>query len=200
MIYGGTIKPGCIGNETIDIVSAFQSYGQYLAHTISEENRKEIVKHACPGAGACGGMYTANTMASAMEAMGLTLPYSASIPATDLAKLEGCPKSWSRDQTLAKKDIRPKQIMTRKAFENAIVTATALGGSTNVILHLIAISRAVGVNLTLNDFQVINDKVPLLADFKPSGKYAMKDLHLIGGLPAVCQSFFSRRGLFMEIA
>jgi dihydroxy-acid dehydratase len=185
MIYGGTIKPGCIGKEPIDIVSAFQSYGQYLAYTISEEERKEIVKHACPGAGACGGMYTANTMASAMEAMGLTLPYSASIPATDLAKLEECRKAGSAIRRLLEKDIRPKQIMTRKAFENAIVTATALGGSTNVILHLIAISRAVGVNLTLKDFQAINDKVPLLADFKPSGKYAMKDLHLIGGLPAV---------------
>ena len=185
IIYGGTIKPGCIGKEPIDIVSAFQSYGQYLAHTISEEERKEIVKHACPGAGACGGMYTANTMASAMEAMGLTLPYSASIPATDLAKLEECRRAGAAIKHLLEKDIRPKQIMTRKAFENAIVTATALGGSTNVILHLIAISRAVGVNLTLNDFQAINDKVPLLADFKPSGKYAMKDLHLIGGLPAV---------------
>ncbi len=185
IIYGGTINTGCIGKEAIDIVSAFQSYGQYLAHTISEEERKEIIKNACPGAGACGGMYTANTMASAMEAMGLTLPYSASTPAADPAKLEECLKAGSAIKHLLEKDIRPRQIMTRKAFENAIVTTTALGGSTNMILHLIAISRAVGVNLSLNDFSAINDKVPLLSDFRPSGKYAMKDLHLIGGLPAV---------------
>jgi len=185
IVYGGTINPGCVGKEPVDIVSAFQSYGQYLSSKITEEERKEIVKHACPGAGACGGMYTANTMACAMEAMGLTLPYSASIPATDLAKLEECRKAGAAIKHLLEKDIRPKEIMTRKAFENAIVTATALGGSTNLILHLLAISRACGVNLTLNDFQAINDKVPLIADFKPSGKYAMRDLHLIGGLPGV---------------
>ncbi len=185
MVYGGTINPGCVGKEPVDIVSAFQSYGQYLAHTITDEERKEIVKQACPGAGACGGMYTANTMACAMEAMGLTLPYSASIPATDLAKLEECRKAGAAIKHLLEKDIRPKQIMTRKAFENAIVTGTALGGSTNLILHLLAVSRAVGVNLNLSDFQKINDKVPLIADFKPSGKYAMRDLHLIGGLPGV---------------
>jgi dihydroxy-acid dehydratase len=185
MIYGGTIKPGCVGEDPVDIVSAFQSYGQYLASIISDEKRKEIVKNACPGAGACGGMYTANTMACAMEAMGLTLPYSASIPATDRGKLEECLAAGAAIKHLLEKDIRPQQIMTRRAFENAIVTATALGGSTNVILHLIAISRALGINLSLDVFQAINDKVPLIADFKPSGKYSMHDLHLIGGLPGV---------------
>jgi dihydroxy-acid dehydratase len=185
MIYGGTIHPGHLGNEPIDIVSAFQSYGQYLAHSISDEKRIQIIQHACPGAGACGGMYTANTMACAMEAMGLTLPYSASIPAIDFQKVQECIHAGAAIRLLLERDIRPKQIMTRKAFENAMVAVTALGGSTNVILHLIAVSRAVGVNLTLDDFQKVNDRIPLLADFKPSGKYAMRDLHFVGGLPGV---------------
>ncbi len=185
MIYGGTIQSGCFKQEPIDIVSAFQSYGEYLAHTITDQERKEIIQHACPGAGACGGMYTANTMAVAMESMGLTLPYSSSTPATDPQKIEECLRAGPAIRNLLEQNIKPKDLMTRRAFENAIVMATALGGSTNMILHLIAVSRATGVNLTLKDFQDINDRVPLLADFKPSGQFAMHDLHLIGGIPAV---------------
>jgi dihydroxy-acid dehydratase len=185
MIYGGTIKPGQVDGKPVDIVSAFQCYGQYLSGAISDAQRQEIVRHACPGAGACGGMYTANTMACAIEALGMSLPYSASTPATDPEKLIECRKAGAAIRHLLENDIKPKDIMTRAAFENAMVMVIALGGSTNAVLHLIAMARSVDVPLTLADFQVVSDRVPLLADFKPSGKYEMADLHRVGGTPAV---------------
>ena len=186
MIYGGTIRAGCTARDAkLDIVSAFQSYGEYLAESISDDERQEIVRNSCPGAGACGGMYTANTMASAIEAMGMSLPYSSSIPAEDPQKLEECLAAGSAIRTLLEKDIKPRDIMTRTAFENAMVTVMALGGSTNAVLHLIAMARAVDVNLTLEDFQSVSDRIPYIADLKPSGRYVMEDLHGIGGTPAV---------------
>jgi dihydroxy-acid dehydratase len=186
MVYGGTIKPGFgRSGAPLDIVSAFQSYGEYIAQRISEEERCDIVRHACPGAGACGGMYTANTMASAIEALGMSLPYSSSTPAVDAAKLAECRRAGAAIHRLLELDLKPRDIMTRAAFENAMVTAIALGGSTNLVLHLIAMARAVGISLTLDDFQRASDKTPLLADFKPSGKYVMEDLHKVGGTPAV---------------
>lgn len=194
MIYGGTIKPGCLGQQPIDIVSAFQSYGQYLVGNIKEDVRKEIVKGACPGAGACGGMYTANTMACAIEALGMSLPYSSSTPAMDLNKFDECYRAGAAIKLLLEQDIKPKQIMTREAFENAMVIIMALGGSTNAVLHLIAMARAIDVDLTLDDFQKVSDRIPLLADFKPSGKYVMHDLHLAGGTPGVLKMLL-REGL-----
>ncbi len=186
MVYGGTIKAGCgLKNEKLDIVSAFQAYGQYLSKAITDEQRKEIVKRSCPGAGACGGMYTANTMASAIEALGMSLPYSSSIPAEDPDKLKECFDSGQALLNLLEKDIKPKDIMTREAFENALVIVMALGGSTNAVLHLIAMARAVDVPLTIDDFQAVSDRVPFLADLKPSGKFVQEDLHSIGGTPAV---------------
>ncbi|PID84847.1 MAG: dihydroxy-acid dehydratase [Chloroflexi bacterium] len=186
MVYGGTIKAGCTPqHDKLDIVSAFQSYGEYIAGTITEEARQEIVQHACPGAGACGGMYTANTMASAIEALGMSLPYSASYPAESDEKLDECVRAGKAIRILLENNIKPSDIMTRAAFENAIVVVMALGGSTNAVLHLIAMSRAVGVNLTIDDFQAVSDRVPLLADLKPSGKYVMEDVHHIGGTPAI---------------
>ena len=193
MIYGGTIKPGCgAEGEKLDIVSAFQSYGEYLSGTISDEKRQEIVRKSCPGAGACGGMYTANTMASAIEAMGMSLPYSSSIPAVDPAKYEECLRSGAAIRKLLEADIKPRDIMTRDAFENAMVTVMALGGSTNAVLHLLAIARSVGVELTIDDFQKVSDRVPYLADLKPSGKYVMEDLHNVGGTPAVLKYLLER--------
>lgn len=186
MVYGGTIRAGCgLKNEKLDIVSAFQAYGEYLSKSISDEERKEIVKRSCPGAGACGGMYTANTMASAIEALGMSLPYSASIPAEDPDKLKECFDSGQAILNLLEKDIKPRDIMTREAFENALVIVMALGGSTNAVLHLIAMARSVDVPLTIDDFQAVSDRVPLLADLKPSGKFVQEDLHSIGGTPAV---------------
>ena len=185
MVYGGTIKPGYSGEKVLDIVSAFQSYGSYLAGTISEEERQEVVRHACPGAGACGGMYTANTMASAIEAMGMTLPYSSSVPAVDPLKKDECRRAGAAIRVLMERDIKPRDIMTRAAFENAMVIITVLGGSTNAVLHLIAMAKAVGVKLTIDDFQAVSDRVPFLADLKPSGQYVMEDLHKVGGSPAV---------------
>jgi dihydroxy-acid dehydratase len=185
MVYGGTIKPGHSRGKTLDIVSAFQSYGAYIAGTISDEERKDIVRHACPGAGACGGMYTANTMASAIEAMGMSLSYSSSIPAVDPGKLDECERAGAAIRHLLEEDIKPSDIMTRPAFENAMVLISVLGGSTNAVLHLIAMGRAVGVELGLDDFQAISDRTPFLADLKPSGQYVMEDLHNIGGTPAV---------------
>jgi dihydroxy-acid dehydratase len=185
MIYGGTIKPGHYHNHTLDIVSAFQSYGEFITGKIDEATRQNIVNHACPGAGACGGMYTANTMASAIEAMGMSLPYSSSTPAVDPGKLAECLSAGAVIRNLLEKDIKPRDIMTRAAFENAMVIIMALGGSTNAVLHLIAMARAVDVPLTIDDFQAVSDRVPFLADLKPSGQYVMEDLHTVGGTPAV---------------
>jgi dihydroxy-acid dehydratase len=191
MIYGGTIKPGFFKNEKLDIVSAFQCYGQFIAGQISEDERQEIVRHACPGAGACGGMYTANTMATAIEALGMSLPYSASTPAEDEQKKEECRSSGAAILELLKADIKPSDIMTRTAFENAMVTVMALGGSTNAVLHLIAMARSIGVELTISDFQSVSDRVPYLADLKPSGKFVQEDLHSVGGTPAVMKYLLS---------
>jgi dihydroxy-acid dehydratase len=185
MIYGGTIKPGHRGQQALDIVSAFQSYGEFIAGKIDEETRCDIVKKSCPGAGACGGMYTANTMAVAIEALGMSLPYSSSTPAVDPAKLEECYWAGTAVKHLLEKDIKPRDIMTREAFDNAMVMVTVLGGSTNAVLHLIAMARAVGVELSIDDFQAVSDRTPYLADLKPSGRFVMEDLHKVGGTPAV---------------
>jgi dihydroxy-acid dehydratase len=185
MVYGGSIRPGYVKSHTVDIVSAFQSYGQFIAGSIDENERKAIVRNACPGQGACGGMYTANTMATAIEAMGMSLPYSSSTPATDEKKLEECFRAGAAIRNLLELDLKPRDIMTREAFENAMVMVMTLGGSTNAVLHLIAMARAVDVPLTLDDFQSVSDRVPFIADLKPSGKYVMEDVHKIGGIPAV---------------
>ena len=190
MIYGGTIRAGSHGGQKLDVVSAFQSYGQFLSGNISEQQRSAIVRHACPGAGACGGMYTANTMASAIEALGMSLPYSSSTPAEDPLKLDECFRSGAAIRNLLELDLKPKDIMTREAFENAMVLVTAMGGSTNAVLHLIAIARSVDVDLAIDDFQRVSDRVPLLADFKPSGAYVMEDLQQVGGVPAVMKLLF----------
>jgi dihydroxy-acid dehydratase len=185
MVYGGTIRAGRLGDAKLDIVSAFQSYGEYIAGSIDEQRRQAIVKKSCPGAGACGGMYTANTMASAIEAMGMSLPYSASIPAESPRKLAECVEAGSAIGRLLEEDIKPRDIMTRQAFENAMVVITALGGSTNAVLHLIAMARSVDVPLTIDDFQRISDRIPLLADMKPSGSHVQEDLDRVGGIPAL---------------
>ncbi|KAK9451712.1 dihydroxy-acid/6-phosphogluconate dehydratase [Limtongia smithiae] len=188
MVYGGTIAPGrasCMPDVDIDVISAFQAYGQYIAKTIDDTTRKDIIRHACPGAGACGGMYTANTMASAAETMGMTLPGSSSYPAESPEKKQECVDVGEAIKNLMRLDIRPRDIMTRQAFENAMVYVTITGGSTNAVLHLIAIAHSVGLKLTLEDFQAVSDRTPMLADFKPSGKYVMADLLALGGTPAV---------------
>jgi dihydroxy-acid dehydratase len=185
MVYGGTIRAGRLGDAKLDIISAFQSYGEYIAGSIDEQRRQAIVKKSCPGAGACGGMYTANTMASAIEAMGMSLPYSASIPAESSRKLIECAQVGSAIRRLLEEDIKPRDIMTRQAFENAMVVITALGGSTNAVLHLIAMARSVDVSLTIDDFQRISDRIPLLADMKPSGSHVQEDLDRVGGIPAL---------------
>lgn len=185
MVYGGSIKPGNHNGEKLDIISAFQAYGQFLVETISDDDRQQIIEKSCPGAGACGGMYTANTMASAIEALGMSLPYSASAPAVDPEKVDECLRAGAALKHLLEIDLKPRDIMTRDAFENAMVIITALGGSTNAVLHLIAMARALDVDLTLDDFQSVSDRVPFLADLKPSGQYVMQDLHNIGGTPAV---------------
>ena len=187
MIYGGTIRAGHLNGEKLDIISAFQSYGQFISHSISDQQRQAIVRNSCPGAGACGGMYTANTMASAIEALGMTLPYSSSTPAEDPGKIDECLKAGAAIRVLLERDIKPRDIMTREAFENAVTVVCALGGSTNAVLHLIAMARSVNVPLTIDDFQAISNRTPLLADFKPSGSYVMEDLHGVGGLPAICK-------------
>lgn len=194
MVYGGTIKPGSFKDQKLDIVSAFQCYGQFIAGQISEEERSEIVRRSCPGAGACGGMYTANTMATAIEALGMSLPYSASIPAEDAAKKDECQRAGDAILKLLEADIKPRDIMTRTAFENAMVTVMALGGSTNAVLHLIAMARSVDVDLTIEDFQSVSDRIPYLADLKPSGKFVQEDLHSIGGTPAVMK-YLLEKGL-----
>jgi dihydroxy-acid dehydratase len=185
MVYGGTIAPGHYNGQDLNIVSAFEALGQKIAGTITEDDFRCIVKASCPGAGACGGMYTANTMAAAIEALGMSLPYSSSNPALSREKKEECLAAGKAIRNLLEKDIKPKDIMTRKAFENAMIVIMALGGSTNAVLHLIAMAKSVEVDLTQDDFQAVSNKVPVLADFKPSGKYLMQDLHQHGGLPAV---------------
>jgi dihydroxy-acid dehydratase len=185
MVYGGTIQAGHSEGQKLDVISAFQSYGEFLSGKIDESRRREIIRHACPGAGACGGMYTANTMASAIEVLGMSLPYSSSIPAEDPMKLDECFRAGAAIRNLLELDLKPRDIMTRPAFENAMVLITTMGGSTNAVLHLIAMARSVGVELTIDDFQRVTNRVPLLADFKPSGYYVMEDLHKIGGIPAV---------------
>ena len=182
MVYGGTIKPGHLDDGTsLDIVSAFQCYGEYVAGRIDDSRRSDIVRHACPGSGACGGMYTANTMATAIEAMGMALPDTASIPAEDEAKIAECRRAGAALLHLLELDIKPRDIMTRAAFENAMVVIMALGGSTNAVLHLIAMARSVGVTLEPDDFQAVSRRIPYLADLKPSGKFVQEDLHSIGG-------------------
>ncbi|MEO0322432.1 MAG: dihydroxy-acid dehydratase, partial [Myxococcota bacterium] len=190
MIYGGTIRPGSRMDRrgekvALDVVSAFQSYGEVLAGRITEEERQDIVAKSCPGAGACGGMYTANTMAVAIETLGLTLPGSSSTPAEDPGKAAECDRAGEAIRRLLELDLKPRDILTRAAFENAMVAITALGGSTNAVLHLLAMAQAAGVPLGLDDFQRVSDRTPLLADLKPSGRFVMADLHAVGGTPAV---------------
>ncbi|HWC91070.1 MAG TPA: dihydroxy-acid dehydratase, partial [Pirellulales bacterium] len=194
MVYGGTIKPGHLNCDKLDIVSAFQSYGEYISGKIDEPRRKAIVRNSCPGAGACGGMYTANTMASAIEALGMSLPYSGSIPAEDPAKLDECFRAGAAIRLLLERDLKPRDIMTRRAFENALVVVMALGGSTNAVLHLIAMARSVEVPLSIDDFQATSSRIPLLADLKPSGRWVQEDLHAIGGTPAVMK-YLLEKGL-----
>jgi dihydroxy-acid dehydratase len=188
MVYGGTIRAGSapeIGRPQLDIVSAFQSYGEFSYGKVTEEERKIIVQKSCPGAGACGGMYTANTMATAIEALGMSLPYSSSMPADSKEKKAECHATGAAMMKLLEMDLKPKDIMTRQAFENAMVMVMATGGSTNAVLHIIAMAKACGIKLTIDDFQKTSDKVPFLADMKPSGKYVMEDVQNIGGTPAL---------------
>jgi len=188
MVYGGTIRAGCAAtqnNAPIDIVSAFQAYGEYITNKIDEKTRFDVIRHACPGPGACGGMYTANTMASAAEAMGMTLPGSSSTPADSQEKIQECINSGAAIRNLLEKDIKPRDIMTAAAFKNAVTL-------TNAVLHLIAIAHAVDVPLTIDDFQKISDQIPFIADMKPSGKYVMEDLHKIGGTQAVLKYLMSK--------
>jgi dihydroxy-acid dehydratase len=192
MVYGGTIRAGHALGKPRDIISAFQSYGEYLAGVITDEQRVEIVRHSCPGAGACGGMYTANTMAVAIEALGLTLPYSSSLPAEDPGKVDECRRAGAAVRALLERDLKPLDILTPKAFENALAMLMAVGGSTNAVLHLIAIAKTARVPLSLDDFQRASDRVPLLADLKPSGQYVQEDLHAAGGTPAVMRYLFER--------
>lgn len=192
MVYGGTIAPGHHNGQDLNIVSAFEALGQKIAGTITPEDFKCVVKASCPGAGACGGMYTANTMAAAIEALGMSLPYSSSNPAISEEKKKECLDAGRAIRLLLERDIKPSDIMTRKAFENAIVTIIVLGGSTNAVLHLIAMARSVDVPLTQDDVQRISDRTPVLADFKPSGKYLMQDLHQHGGVPAVMKYLWQK--------
>ena len=194
MVYGGSIAPGKWRGQDLNIISAFEALGQKLAGNLEEDDFKEIIQHSCPGAGACGGMYTANTMSSAIEAMGMSLPYSSSNPATSKEKQEECLAAGKAIRLLLEKDIKPSDIMTFEAFQNAIVVIMALGGSTNAVLHLIAIARSVGVDLTMDHFQELSDRTPLIADLKPSGRYMMQDLHEIGGVPLVMK-YLLKKGM-----
>jgi dihydroxy-acid dehydratase len=192
MVYGGTIAPGKYQGKVLNIVSAFEALGERIAGTISEEDYKGIIKNSCPGAGACGGMYTANTMAIAIEALGMSLPYSSSNPAVSPEKIEECKQAAIYIKILLEKNICPKDIMTFEAFENAITTFVALGGSTNAVLHILAMAKSVGVIITLDDIQRISDKTPLIADFKPGGNYLMQNLHEKGGIPMVLKYLLSK--------
>lgn len=196
MVYGGTIAPGHYKGEDLNIVSAFEALGKKIAGLLDEADFKGIVMHSCPGAGACGGMYTANTMASAIEAMGMSLPYSSSNPALSEDKKRECVAAGKAIRVLLEKDIKPSDIMTRHAFENALTIIMALGGSTNAVLHLIAMAHSVGLKLTQDDVQAISDKVPVIADFKPSGKYLMEDLHKIGGVPLVMKYLLKKELIY----
>ena len=192
MLYGGTIAHGHYKGENLNIVSAFEALGKKIAGDLNEEDFKGIVKHSCPGAGACGGMYTANTMAAAIEALGMSLPYSSSNPALSEDKQKECKAVGAAIKLLLEKDMKPSDIMTRNAFENAITVVMVLGGSTNAVLHLIAMAKSVDVELSQDDFQKISDRIPVLADFKPSGKYLMEDLHQHGGVPAVMKYLLNK--------
>ena len=188
LVYGGTISPGCYEDEKLDIVSAFEVLGKYRTGEVTEEKYRGVIRHACPGAGACGGMYTANTMATAIEALGMALPYNSSIPANHPDKKADTKRVGEYMLNLLRNDIKPSDILTREAFENAMVTLTALGGSTNAVLHLLAMSHAADLDITIDDFQRISDRVPFIADLKPSGKYVMEDLYYAGGVPAVMKA------------
>ena len=194
VVYGGTIRPGCLDGRPLDVVSAFQSYGAFVAGKIDDEERRRIVAHACPGAGACGGMYTANTMAIAIEALGMSLPGSSSTPAEDPEKERECRRAGAAVRHLLELDLRPRSILTLRAFENALAAVVAVGGSTNAVLHLIAIARSAGIELTLGDVQTASDRTPLLGDFRPSGRFLMSDLHGVGGTPALLKRLL-REGL-----
>ncbi len=194
MLYGGTIQPGYIGDRKMDLVTAFEAYGQWLAGDIEETELKEVLKHSVPAPGACGGMYTANTMGAAVESLGMSLPYSSSLAAISEGKQEECRNIGSAIMNLLEMDLKPLDIMTRQAFENAITVVIALGGSTNAVLHLIAMARAADIDLTIDDIQAISDKTPLLADLKPSGQYVMNDLSNVGGVPGV-QKLLMREGM-----
>ncbi|MEM1211801.1 MAG: dihydroxy-acid dehydratase [Planctomycetota bacterium] len=198
MVYGGTIRAGCANlngqDEPLDVVSAFQSYGQSIAGTITEDQRQTIVAKSCPGAGACGGMYTANTMATLIETMGLSLPYSACTPAEDPDKVDECVRAGVAMRRLLELDLKPRDIVTRQSFENAMITITVLGGSTNAVLHSIAMGYAFDIEITIDDFLSVAKRIPLLADLKPSGRYVMEDLHAVGGVPAV-QKLLIEEGL-----
>ncbi|MFZ1081281.1 MAG: dihydroxy-acid dehydratase, partial [Candidatus Kryptoniota bacterium] len=194
MIYGGTIRAGHWNGKKLDIVSVFESYGEYIAGNLKEKEFKEVIQHACPGPGACGGMYTANTMGTAIETLGMTLPYSSSLPADSEEKKKECFAAGKAILNLIEKDLKPRDIMSRQSFINAITIVTALGGSTNAVLHLIAIAKSVDVKLTIDDFQKISDRVPYIAELKPSGKFVMEDVNDIGGIPAV-QKMLLKEGL-----
>ena len=194
LVYGGTIDSGCHNGKKLDVVSAFEAWGSKVAGIMTETEFKNIVAKACPGAGACGGMYTANTMASAIEALGMALPYNSSNPATGTEKREEAIKAGEAMRLLLEKDIKPSDIITRKSLENAIRLVTILGGSTNAVLHFLAIARAAKIEFTLQDFQNISDNTPFLADLKPSGKYLMEDVHAVGGIPAVLK-YLLKKGL-----
>lgn len=197
MVYGGTIRPGNLNGQKLDIVSAFESYGKYLSKEIGKGEMDHVLRHACPGAGACGGMYTANTMASAIETLGMSLPYSSSIPATHQEKLKECEEAGRAIRVLLEEDIKPRDIITKKSLENAVTMTVALGGSTNAVMHIMAIARAAEVDFTIDDFQRVSERTPLLADLKPSGKYVMEDLYNVGGVPAV-QKYLFEKGYLHE--
>ncbi|WP_445384941.1 dihydroxy-acid dehydratase [Robiginitalea sp. IMCC44478] len=194
LLYGGTIASGCLKNQKLDVVSAFEAWGQKVAGNLNEEDYKAVIQNACPGAGACGGMYTANTMASAIEALGMSLPYSSSNPAVGTEKKQDCLKAGKALRELLEKDIKPLDIISRKSLENAIRLVVVMGGSTNAVLHFLAIAKAANISFTLDDFQRISDETPFLADLKPSGKYLMEDVHRVGGVPAVLK-FMLQNGM-----